>query len=139
MRLLSQLILLVMLPATAWSSEEFTIYECEFRGTSQKFLPESATLFVSNETDSAFVIDGMIHYVYGEPIEAEIQVDNDKKVALRWSYIFKDGSGRQARLSFRFSYLKLSGKAIITSRPVGYTNSDEARGSCTLKKSRFSS
>ena len=74
MNLLLSLLTILLLPTTAFGAEAFTIYQCDFKTSPGQFLSERVTVFVSEDSEKTFAIDGMIHYMEGKPIEAKLSM-----------------------------------------------------------------
>ena len=111
-------------------AEKFSIYDCTFKVSVGAFLSESFTLFVSEESDQAFAMDGVIHFAYGEPIEVGA-TETDAKIVARWRVDLHDANGHAAKMDYRFAYLKNNGRATISATAVRYANKDQAHGRCT--------
>lgn len=110
-------------------AERYSVYDCSFKVSAGAFLGENLTLFVSEESDKSFAIDGIIHYAYGEPIAVQ-STSTDAKIVSRWRVDTHDANGLQISLNYRLAYIKKNGRANITATAVKFANKDTAHGSC---------
>ena len=110
-------------------AERYSVYDCSFKVSAGAFLGEKLTLFVSEESDKSFAIDGVIHYTYGEPIPVQSS-STDAKIVSRWRLDTHDSNGQAISLNYRLAYIKKSGRANITATAVRFANKDTAHGSC---------
>lgn len=119
-------------------AEEGTSYFCEFdnRSRFEGVLPEAVGFVVGDEGGGTLVFDPIINSYYNEPIEAELLVDNEARVSIRWivKAIFSD-TGKSRKFQFDLTLLKGPMTARIAVKlAAGETLEPSAPGSCVIQK-----
>lgn len=106
-------------------ADEGDSYLCEINtnGPFYGTVPEIVAFRVGTDDGGTLVFDPFIKTYYGEPIEAELLVDNDKKVAIRWTIKFvAEGTTASAKLQYEVTYFKAQNNARLRARqPYGDT------------------
>ena len=116
------------------------VYDCEVSnaGANESWAIPPRIVVVEEEGDVA-VIDGLIQEVNGKPIAGKIAVDNAKRTTFSWTLdkvsvgVTESNSERNAKFVYRLTYYKKGGKAIVTMKPLRFTNTFRAEGKCTVK------
>lgn len=119
--------------ATPVAALEGNIYDCTFKVPRSKLLSDRVIFVVSPDGAQSRVHDGIVHYVEGNPVKAQVIEDTGKKLKIRWSVMFPFSNGA-ARVDFRVAYFKGNKKATMSSQAVGYVNQYNARGNCVVSK-----
>ena len=110
------------------------IYKCKFKVSRSDWLSEEVIFGVADENKNVSVYDAIIHHEYGEPIDAEIYRDDEKRFSIRWLVVTPDAYGRTSKLSFKLTYLKQKKKATMTMTIRGAENRYSTRGKCSIAK-----
>jgi hypothetical protein len=82
------------------------------------------------ETKVARVNDGVIQYVYKEPIAAKMSESTAKKFVFSWNVLLTNGTGQQTKMQYRAAIFRGNKTITVRATPGGYDNSFEARGTC---------
>ncbi|MCI2393367.1 hypothetical protein MN186_02670 [Aliiroseovarius sp. N1F302] len=96
-------------------------------------------IVVVKKGDDVSVIDGLIQDIVGKPIPAKIETNNDKRISFTWTVkdvpvdTVQSSASRNARFSYRLTYLKQKKSANISMKPVGFANTFRAKGKCKVK------
>lgn len=84
-------------------------------------------------TGKAVVLDEVIDYVKGGPIEAQVAKDDDRATVFRWT-IRSPASDGSATMRYDATIIKATHEFRVNSTPVGYDNTENERGTCKLSK-----
>ncbi len=80
------------------------------------------------------VNDGLIQTVNGGPLEGAVDSDNPIRIVFKWTVDnVRNRGGQNATLSFRGTYFKADGRFQLSMRPLGYDNSFQDQGTCTVQ------
>jgi hypothetical protein len=111
------------------------LYECKFSGTSNAggWIPPEVVVLHEPGQGDATVIDGIIQHFLKEPLAAEVAADTDKRLSFGWTYLTKSGA-QTARMHYRLTFFRQSGKASITAQAAGYIGPDTGSGTCKRGK-----
>jgi hypothetical protein len=131
--ILAILAVISLVPTSIFAAEG-DIYNCQFKVGPGSMISERVMIGMEHASGRVFVADGFIIGIIGEPIEGKVVSNDAKKIAFRWSLRVPDPHGTIARLSYRLAYFKGNGKSIVSVQAMGYMNSDNARGKCTVKQ-----
>ena len=110
------------------------IYDCKFNVSRHEYLAEQVIFGVVEKDKKVTVYDAIIHYTNGEPVNAEILRDDEKRFTIRWLLEAPDANGRVAKLSFRLTYLKQNKKATMSMIVRGFDNRYNTQGKCSVAK-----
>jgi hypothetical protein len=100
-------------PAAAKEGESFV---CDIvpSGKVPEAFPEIVGVAVGNENEGTFVVDPIINYYYGGPIQADVVADNTSRLSIRWSVKVKNDKTGVAVITLFYELLIL--KANLTAR-----------------------
>ena len=84
---------------------------------------------------TAKVEDAITQHAFGKPVVAKITGKTEKKVAFVWAVQSKDTGSQQIKMQYRAAVYADSA-VTITAKPGSYRNMFEARGTCTVKKTK---
>ena len=111
-------------------------YICEItRVEKGAWIPRSLAISRDEKTGRVLVNDDLIIRFKSKPIEGALSVENDKRITFTWILPSIKNAGGQStlRFNFRASYLKRTGKVVVTSQPAGYSNNFTGRGQCKVE------
>ncbi|PHQ95296.1 MAG: hypothetical protein COB39_13120 [Marinosulfonomonas sp.] len=111
-------------------------YICEItRVAKGAWIPRSLAISHDEKTGRVLVNDDLIIRYKSKPIEGAVSAENDKRITFTWILPSIRNSGGQStlRFNFRASYLKRTGKVVVTSQPAGYPNTFTGRGQCKVE------
>lgn len=120
--------------ATTGVAEVGDIYNCKFGVSRFDWLSEQVIFGVADENKKVTVYDAIIHQEYGEPIDAEVYRDDEKRFSIRWLVVTPDAHGRTSKLSFKLTYFKQNKKATMRMIIPGAENRYSSRGKCSIAK-----
>ncbi len=111
-----------------------TSYECTFNVGSRSNLPDRVQVEYDPAARKAMVLDPFINHYVGEPMEAEVQKDNDQRVTLVWrlDMISAKGGGTIMQDSTRLTILKSNLDATI-SYSQGVGDGESGFGKCAVQ------
>ena len=137
MRVFSKLICaLVMVAGFAGEvAAKPAIYTCNIPGERQSSLIQpQVILSYDDQTKQVFVSDAVILSMLGKPLAGKMISDNALRVVFGWTLKnVVNAEGKTATLQFKGSYFKADSKFLISLMPLGYSNSFQNRGSCSVK------
>ena len=122
----------VALMAAATHAAPGDLFDCTYKVAKTEWLPERILVFVEDGGNRAQVIDPLIQSTTGDWKDAKVSEVTGKKTALNWTVLVSSG-GDNARFSFRWAGFE-NGKSTISSKAIGYTNQDNARGTCSKRR-----
>jgi len=119
---------------TAALAKEGDTFLCTIKagGVVEEFFPEVVGIKVGSDTTETLVIDPIINYYYGDPIQAKLIADNDARLSLRWVVKFTAESGRTV-ISLRYDLMILKkdmSARMRTLNSVGDSREFTAPGTC---------
>jgi len=111
------------------------IYTCVMKDVRGKAIAEEIILAHADNSDSYTVIDGIIDFYEGHPIEATLIKDNDKRIEVKWQVLVEynlENSPKRVSTStlYRMVVFRKNNRAQIYAKPPGYTNQWFASGRC---------
>ena len=118
--------------ASTGAAEVGDIYDCKFKVARDKFIADQVIVGVARKSKVASVYDGIIHSANGEPIEAKILQDDDKRYTIRWQVTVPNTLARDAKLTYKLVYFKTNKKAVISMSAPFFEQRQDARGNCTI-------
>lgn len=124
---------------TAAFANQGDSYLCEVdtTGPFEGSVPEVVAFLVGTDEGGSLVFDPYINHYYKEPIEAELLVDNDTKVAIRWTIKFvADGTVSSAKLQYDLTYFKARKTARLRAKQP-YGDSKEPTFPAVCKHERW--
>jgi hypothetical protein len=100
-------------PVAAKEGESFV---CDIvpSGKVPEAFPEIVGVAVGSEDEGAFVVDPIINYYYGGPIQAEVRADNPSRLSIKWSVKVKNDETGVTVITLLYDLLIL--KADLTAR-----------------------
>ena len=123
-------LLVATLPAQAAE-----IIECRLAGTST-WVPTLVVVENGREGDEVTVFDPIIRYFRGQPIRAEVVLDNPRRTTFAWSLRARDAQNQEARIEYRLTRLKAGNRATISAAPLGFEGPFTGQGTCTIRQGR---
>ena len=124
------------LAAATAQARPVDVYDCSFN-TNRPFMSEKVIMTHDIESDEVMVMDGMINFVEGEPIEARISQNDNDRFTASWRVVFRDSSGTTARLDYRMAFIKRNSNSVYSMSAGQYENRESARGRCTVSRQDF--
>jgi hypothetical protein len=100
-------------PAAAKEGESF-VCDVVPSGKVPEAFPEIVGVAVGSEDEGAFVVDPIINYYYGGPIQAEVLADNASRLSIKWSVKVRNDKTGVAVITLLYDLLIL--KADLTAR-----------------------
>lgn len=106
--------------------------ECSFLDPLNLHFHSEKVFLVFDGDDSVRVHEATAYRDNKEkPVEGEVVVDNDKRTTYKWELRYFFSNSVSARILYRFSYYKGTGKAHLSARATGgYVNRSDADGTC---------
>ena len=100
-------------PANSKEGESFL---CEIvpSGKVPEAFPEAVGVAVGSKDEGTFVVDPIINYYYGGPIQAEVVADNASRLSVKWSVKVKDEDTGRSVITLFYEMLIL--KRELTAR-----------------------
>ena len=111
-------------------------YICKIKQDSKgNWIPENLAINYNLQTGEVVVNDEYIMHYHGKPLAGKVATDNAKRITFTWTLpSIRNSVGQTAlRFEYRASYLKRSGKMVVTSRPSGYENNFRGAGTCKIE------
>ncbi len=105
------------------------VYNCNLSG-GKGFLSDQVMFIHDADAGEYLVLDGMINYVEGRPIVAEIKPSKDRWVKLSWDLLFTDSHGNPGRLYYGLSFDSQKSRVVVSMNAGTYENKEWARGAC---------
>jgi uncharacterized protein YndB with AHSA1/START domain len=132
MRTIMAALVLVAVPMSAIAKP--IIYECEMKDVASagNWIGEDTHFQIDLEAGTASVFDWMIKEATGKPQEAEIAAKTDKRITLTWRRTDKNVRGKAIDFKYRASIYS-DGAIHILAKPLNYSDTWEARGTCVKK------
>lgn len=113
-----------------------TVYDCGVvPPDSQSIVPAWIKITHDTTTGKVQVFDPVVNTEVGHPIDARIAVDNATRITFAWDLAAVTNIKRQraTEMKYRMTYMKATGKMVLSVTPVGYANVFDGRGSCKLQ------
>jgi hypothetical protein len=125
----------VSLVSTAFATAAIaqTTYDCTITvPATQNWVPEQLVIAHDAATGKVTVNDPLIHHYVGHPVEGRVAVDNAARITFAWGLKHLTNKSQQfaTEMAYRATYIKATGQMSISARPLGYSNTFDARGSC---------
>lgn len=122
----------------AGEAKEGESFLCKIEGGGKvaEAFPEAVGVAVGSEDEGTYVMDPIINYYHGEPIQAEVKADTDRRISLRWKVKVKDEENGIALFDLWFDLTILKGPmtARLRLKATGDTYEFSAPGTCTREK-----
>lgn len=119
----------------AGAASAATFYDCKINvSKNHGSLPDRFGIQYDPDAGKALVYDPFIKHYFGDPIEAEISTNNDKRLTVAWDFEnIKGKTGRNIpRVRFRATVLKATNEATITSTYY-FGEGESGFGTCKAK------
>jgi len=123
------LALAACLALPTFANAKTTTFQCLVKGQHGGWIAEQVFFEFDDELSSARVSDGIILHFEGKPLAAEVTEDSAKKLVINWRVVTKSRS-QTTKMSYRLSYLRSTGRVVVSAKPHGFTNNFTARGRC---------
>ncbi|NRB34084.1 MAG: hypothetical protein HRU31_04955 [Rhodobacteraceae bacterium] len=109
------------------------VYDCNLsKGPRGSWIGDRAIFWVDDVAGTARVIDGVVNYVFGEPIEAKFEKRPGGSYLFSWKIEDAPGSRGEARVNFS-AFLRPDNKRVtINAALPAYDNTSSGRGRCEL-------
>ena len=134
---MKKMLLAIIFAGVALSTAAFAdTYVCKIIQDSKgNWIPENLAINYNTQTGDVIVNDEYIMHFHGKPIAGKVVTDNAKRITFTWTIpSVRNSAGQTAlRFQYRASFLKRSGKMIVTSRPSGYENNFRGAGNCKVQ------
>lgn len=124
--------LLLAASVAAPVAAETTTLVCKVSNTKEKgwITPEYHFRYTDGKID-ALVLDPLTAYVNdGEPSQAKLVANNDRRAIFDWVVDTVSGSGQTVRMVYSATYKKTNDKFKVVARPRDYKNSFSRSGTC---------
>ncbi|WP_413719731.1 hypothetical protein [Silicimonas sp. MF1-12-2] len=136
MKSISILAIMLLFCGSQSYAKQVDVYRCKLTKT-ENLISEEMIFIHDAQLNEYLVEDGVIHFVEGGPISAEVKSDSTKKLVLMWSVLLPDSSGKTARLSYRLAYFKGNSQVLVSVQAMGYANQYNGRGTCKKSKANL--
>jgi hypothetical protein len=124
-------VLATLTPSAAKEGEAFL---CDIvpSGKVPDAFPEMVGISVGSDQEGTFVVDPIINYYYGGPIQADVVADNGSRLSIRWSVkVTSEDTGRSVvTLFYDMLVLKANLKARVRLKARGDSLEFLATGTC---------
>lgn len=109
--------------------------ECTFPDPTNRHLHGEKVYVVFDGDDSVWVHEAVIYRNNNKkPVEGQVAADTDKRTTYKWEVFFFFSNSVSARVLYRLSYFKGTGKAHLSAQATGeYVNQSDADGTCSVK------
>ncbi len=114
-------------------------YTCTLKpdGRDRGWISKTIVVNVNGTTGEILVNDILIQDAYDKPIPAELVINTDKRLTIKWDVkgLETERGNKIARWMYRLTILKARGnKAIVKAQAAGYFGSLGASGKCRVSK-----
>jgi hypothetical protein len=107
-----------------------TAWTCAIDTRGVGWIPEHLVLVHEAGGERVAVSDPLILYFLGAPVDARMAVENGRRLTAAWELRVESADGVDARMSYRATIVKGSGRVVVTATPLGFANRFEGRGRC---------
>jgi len=108
---------------------------CTFNPSARDALVPGEVVILQEKTGRVLAYDGMIDFYVGQPVEARVQVDNDRRTTWAWDLkkVQSHSGGDYAPvIAVRLTMQKADQRASISVKPQGYLD-ESAQGQCVQR------
>jgi hypothetical protein len=104
---------------------------CDMAGeSSQGWIAPQIALSINLETGKVSANDMITIGFTGGPVEGEVDSDNASRTVVKWTVRGRDNTQQSATLAYRATIMKADNSIAVTMRPLQYSNSFRAEGTC---------
>ena len=128
----------VALAALALSIAAFPVsaqtLRCEFSNSKSQgnWIAPVVVAKLAADGKTAELADCIVCRKFNKPITADVVTNTDAKLVVSWEFRTQSRTGQMVRANYRLAYFRAKGKANLTMKPLGYSNSFTSTGPCTL-------
>ncbi len=101
------------------------------KGPAAGWIAPEIYLITDEGTGKLAVSDGVIaHFNKEKPVEAKIGTDKPVSLSFEWNVQMVNSQGQRTKMQYIGSLFKASREFHVQARPIGFSNSFSAVGSC---------
>ncbi|MBT0957194.1 hypothetical protein IV417_07345 [Alphaproteobacteria bacterium KMM 3653] len=107
------------------------VYVCTLQAKDNAWVAENIVISHDAAAGRVRINDPLIQSINGRAVDGEVRQNTNRRLTLGWDLRDVEvGSQRVARFAYRLTLYRGTGKAVVTAKPLGFSNTFLGRGTC---------